>query len=85
MNLQMTDEQQQAIDRGEAVRLTVGATECVVLRRDVYERVKAVLCDGGDVSDEEAARLGWEAGLTIGWDTPEMAEYDDYDRHRKSP
>ena len=54
--------------------------ECVVVRRDVYER----LAQYSDTSpaDEELVRLGWESGKAIGWNTPEMAEYDDYDRNR---
>jgi hypothetical protein len=78
-------EQVQAIECGEAVPIMVGQTECVVIRKEVYDRVKRVLYYDGELTDEEAALLGWEAGKSIGWDTPEMAEYDDYDRFRKTP
>ncbi len=36
--MNLTAEQQHAIQSGQAVRLTVGGLECVVLRKDIYER-----------------------------------------------
>ena len=35
--------QRQALERGEAVMTLVEGIECVVLRRDVYERIKSLL------------------------------------------
>jgi hypothetical protein len=32
-------------------------------------------------TDEEHMRIGWESGKSIGWEEPEMAEYDSYDEH----
>jgi hypothetical protein len=80
--MSLTNEQIQAIREGEPVPLVppeVGQ-ECVLVRRDVYERL--VRYDDLPPSDEELARLGWEAGKSIGWDTPEMAEYDNYDQEK---
>lgn len=82
--MQLTAEQQHAVEHGEPVSVTLGQTECVVLRKDIYERVRSILYSDGELSDDEAVRLGWEAGRSIGWDTPEMAEYDDYDAYRRS-
>jgi hypothetical protein len=36
-----------------------------------------------EANDEGLARLGWESGKSIGWDTPEMAQYDHYDDYRE--
>ena len=36
-------QQLQAIANGEAVELTIKGTPCVVLRKDVYARVKSVI------------------------------------------
>ena len=80
--MDLTHEQVQAIKEGVPVPVIppeVGE-RCVLLREDVYSRISRVLAP--DVSDEELARLGWEAGKSIGWDTPEMDEYNDYDAHK---
>lgn len=82
--MNLTEQQQQAVENGEAVPVHVGNSECVVIRKDIYDRVKVVLYDDSEITDEEAARLGWESGKSIGWNEPEMAEYDDYDAHRKT-
>ncbi|MEX2172383.1 MAG: hypothetical protein WD851_23890 [Pirellulales bacterium] len=39
----LSAEQLQAISEGEAVELTIKGTHCVVLRHDLYERVKRVI------------------------------------------
>jgi hypothetical protein len=81
--MDLTSHQIQAIRDGEPVRVVppeIGE-ECVLLRKDIYERI-AHLLDDTPPADEELIRLGWEAGKKIGWDTPEMSEYDDYDAHR---
>ena len=77
--MNLTDKQIRAIQEGELVPVLppeIG-TECVLLRKDVYERI-AHLVDDSPVGDEELARLGWESGKSIGWNTPEMAEYDEF-------
>ncbi len=56
-------------------------TEYVVLRADVFERVKSLL-EADDLSSEEKLRLLAESGREAGWDAPEMDDYDDYDAHR---
>jgi hypothetical protein len=56
-------------------------TEYVVLRADVYERVKPLL-EPDDLSRDEKLRLLAESGLRAGWDSPEMDDYDHYDAHR---
>jgi hypothetical protein len=79
--MDLTHEQIQAIKEGVPVPVLppeVGE-KCVLLREDVYSRLSGVLYAGA--SDEELARLGWAAGKEIGWNTPEMAEYNDYGDH----
>ena len=41
--MELSAAQMQAIENGEAVPITVGNTKCVLLREDLYERVKALL------------------------------------------
>ena len=78
--MQLTDNEKQAIERGEAVSITLDRTDCVVIRKDVYDRIAA---DNGLATDEEVTRIAWEAGQEIGWNSPEMAQYDNYDAYRK--
>ena len=40
--MELTAEQERAIQNGQAVAVTVGSAECVVLRKDVYERGEQV-------------------------------------------
>lgn len=40
----LTTEQRQAIENGETVPVTVGETECVIVRKDVYDQICAA-CD----------------------------------------
>jgi hypothetical protein len=70
----LTLEQQQAVENDAAIPVYIGNAECIIVREDICGRVKAILYDDGELTDEEALR--------IGWDTPEMAEYGEYDLHR---
>jgi hypothetical protein len=78
----LTAEQQQAITKGEAVRLSPPdvAIECVVLRADVYDRVKSLLYD--DSLPNEAERLAAIrcAGERAGWNDSDLDVYEEYRR-----
>jgi hypothetical protein len=56
-------------------------TEYVVVRADVYERIKS-LFEADDLSSDEKRLLLAESGNRAGWNSAEMDEYDDYDAHR---
>jgi hypothetical protein len=64
--------QMQAIENGEAVPITVGRTKCVLLREDLYQRVKALL-------DLEATYPLLDEAFREGWEAPGMTDYDRYD------
>jgi len=56
--MNLTTEQIAAIKGGEAVSVDVDRTACVVVRRDVYEKVKkAVEYDDSPWTDEEMTGL----------------------------
>ena len=56
--MQLTEQQKQAIEQGEAVSVTVEQTECVVLRKDLYERAKPFLeNDQSNGTDEERSTI----------------------------
>ena len=75
--MELSAEQIQAVEAGEAVPVIVEHTKCVLLRADIYEqRVKALL----EIADaypliDETFREGWEA--------PGMADYDRYDELKR--
>jgi hypothetical protein len=74
--MELSADQIRAIVDGEAVPVMVEHTQCVPLRADIYERVKAML----EIADaypliDETFREGWEA--------PGMADYDRYEELKR--
>jgi hypothetical protein len=53
----LTLEQKQALEQGSAVPVSIDDTECVVVRRDIYERVKRIVYDDSELDPEEAYPL----------------------------
>ncbi len=49
----LTPEQLRAIQSGQPVSVTVDQTECVVVRKDVFQKIRQVAYDDSDWSDEE--------------------------------
>ena len=58
--MNLTSEQKQAIDHGQAVPLTVEGRDCVLISRDVYDRVKRVI-DEDPRETYPAAIKAWDA------------------------
>jgi hypothetical protein len=84
MTPKLTVEQQQALDAQPDAPVRVvderNHTEYVLLRADLYERVKA-LFEEDDLSDTYAAQM--ESAMRAGWDDPAMDDYNNYDENRK--
>ena len=81
----LTEEQQRKLDSGEAVEVTDAQTlrPYVVLRKEVYQRVRHLLHDDSEWTAEEM-RLGLARSAEgNGWDEPGMEAYDRYDEERK--
>ncbi len=79
--MQLSSQQIEAIKGGEAVRLVppeIGR-ECVVVRSDIYQRIGQFIED----LDPSRAYMAIDEAWREGWDTPQMAEYDRYEEHRK--
>ncbi len=83
--IEFTEEQRQQLEDGQAVDVTDAQTArpYVVLRKDVFERVRQLLYDDADWTPEEQLRLLAESGKRAGWDDPAMDVYDHYDENRK--
>lgn len=77
----LTPEQQALLQQGDAVPVQEAATrlDCVVLRADVFDQVKALLPS----IDPREAYPALDEAMRAEWDTPQMADYDDYDSRRK--
>jgi hypothetical protein len=58
--MELSTEQQQAVEKGEAVTVNVGGTACVVVRRDIYLRLDPDY-DPGPWTVEEMNLLADEA------------------------
>ncbi len=55
--MQLTTDQKRGIERGEAVPVTVGQTECVVIRKDVFDQVKTSLYEDSELTDDELSAI----------------------------
>ena len=73
----LTTEHQEALQQGQAVLVTESGTqmECVVLRADVFDRIKKFLPD----FDPRDAYPAADEVMKEDWSDPKMAEYDDYE------
>jgi hypothetical protein len=70
--MKLTADQEQAIRSGQAVQVTVAGTECVLLRKDVFERGDEV--DYSPWTAEEMDLLAAEAADLLagdGFDEPD--------------
>ena len=80
----LTDEQREAIKNGQPVHVTdpEAQLDCVVVRADVFDRVRALLIGDGPLTQEEKVAAIQAAGLRAGWDDPTL---DVYEQYRKKP
>jgi hypothetical protein len=83
--IELTPEQRQQLESGEAVAVTDAetATPYVVLRKDVYDRVRALLYDDSEATHDELRAMLARSSAANGWDEPGMDAYDRYDEERR--
>ena len=77
--MNLTEQQKVAIRSGEAVRVRDDDMECVVVRSDVYDRVRKLLCTNTDWTNDELRRALAKSAEANGWNEPQMSAYDNYD------
>ena len=58
---ELTAVQQSALATGEPVPCVIGATDCVVVRKDVFDRMRHVAYDDSEWSAEEMTALAQHA------------------------
>jgi hypothetical protein len=82
--IELTEQQRQQLDSGAAVDVTDPQTaqHYVVLRKDVYERVRQLLYDDSEWTDDDLRRQLARAAQANGWDEPGMEAYDRYDEEQ---
>jgi hypothetical protein len=83
--IELTQEQRHAIAAAESPGTLDPETKqsYVLVRKEVFERIKGLLYDDSEWTFAEQLRLLAESGTRGGWDAPEMDVYDNYDENRK--
>jgi hypothetical protein len=76
--MNLTQDQMQALGRGEAVPVTIDGRPCVLVSADVFNRAQALLGD----SDPKQAYAAIDEAWRENWDAPGMADYDRYEELR---
>jgi hypothetical protein len=77
--MNLTEQQKVAVRSGEAVRVRDDDLECVVVRADVYDRVRELLYADTDWTDQELRRALAKSAEANGWNEAKMTAYDNYD------
>jgi hypothetical protein len=77
--MQLTSDQIVAVRKGEAVRVDESGLECVLVRADVYDRLKHLVFDDSEWSDDELRRMLARSADENGWNEVGMDAYDRYD------
>jgi hypothetical protein len=75
--MSFTEEQLEAIRNGQSVRLNEAGTDIVVLRADVYDRLRESSYDDSPWTDEEMDMLAAEDADSLGWDGMEVYQDDE--------
>ncbi len=80
-SLILNTEHQKALQQGETVPVIEKATQtpCVVVRADVFDRIKKFLPD----FDPRDAYPALDEVMKQDWSDPKMAEYDDYEARKR--
>jgi hypothetical protein len=83
--IELTPEQRQQLDEGRPVEVTDPQTgqPYVVLRKDVYDRVRRLLPDDSDATPDELRGMLARSAEANGWEEPGMDAYDRYDEERR--
>lgn len=79
----LTSDQRAAIETTGSVPLSVDGLECVLVRSEIFDRVRALL--GDDWTHEDMRMALARSSKQNGWDEPGMEVYDEYDKHAPQP
>ena len=68
----LTKQQKEAVERGEAVSMTVDGTECVLVKKDVYELVRDLI----EEAHPRTMKRHLAKIMQDDWSDPAMNVYD---------
>jgi hypothetical protein len=78
--IELTEEQRRELERPEPIAVDPQTKEeYVLVRRDVYARLKSALDD----PDPRDAYAAIDRAFAPIWDEPKMADYDNYEDHKR--
>jgi hypothetical protein len=75
--MELTKEQMETVRDGKPVRLNEEGTELVVVRADVFERLRDLRYDDEPWSDEEMDLLAAEDADSLGWEGMDAYQGED--------
>jgi hypothetical protein len=83
--IELTEEQRLQLEGGNAVDVSDAKTtqRYVILRKEVYERVRRLLYDDSEWTENELRLMLARSAMDNGWDELGMDAYDRYDEERK--
>jgi len=79
--IKLTSEQRQHLQGGQAVEVIdqETASTYVILPKEVYDRVRRLLYDDSEWTEEDLRQMLARSSQENGWDEPGMEAYDRYD------
>jgi hypothetical protein len=81
--IELTEAQRQELSAAEPIAVDPGTGETYVLvRKDIYDRIKGLLYDNGEWTEQELRLLLARSAEANGWNEPNMDDYDHYDANR---
>jgi hypothetical protein len=84
MSIELTEQQQRALDaEGETLGVIDPRTNqtYVLVRAEIYERLRSILDD--DFDSEDAFQAQIESAAEAGWNDPQMDVYNELDPRRQ--
>ena len=81
--IELSEEQRRELNEPEPVAVDPSTNEeYVLVRKNIYDRIKGVLCDDGEWTHDELRLLLARSAEANGWNEPNMDDYDHYDAMR---
>jgi hypothetical protein len=81
--IELTEEQQKELSAAEPVAIDPRTRQTYVLvRKNVYDRIKGLLYDDNEWTNDELRLALARSAAANGWNEPEMDDYDQYDASR---
>ena len=81
--IELTEEQRQELSALEPIAIDPSTKKTYVLvRTNVYDRIRGLLYDNGEWTDDELRLLLARSADANGWNESAMDDYDDYEAKR---